>query len=148
MRRLLLLGEILSVHLDLLVPLAWKKSSLSATYLGSVGPAIILGRGPGVGKDGLFLDNDMGCPIQGENGLGVDGGLLPLNDHLVVLDDDDLPALVLVLVVNGGSGFGVVGLLLHNDLRRSMHGGVLLAVDKPLVLETRPQFLDGSLITF
>ena len=97
MRRLLLLGEILSVHLDLLVPLAWKKSSLSATYLGSVGPTIILGRGPGVGKDGLFLDNDMGCPIQGENGLGVNGGLLPVNDHLVVLDDDDLVALLLLL---------------------------------------------------
>ena len=63
-------------------------------------------------------------------------GLLHANNHLAVLDDNDWVALVLVLGVNGGSGLGVGGLLLHHDLRRPMQRGVVLGVYEPLVFET------------
>ena len=50
--------------------------------MSDVGTALILGWGPGLGGDGLLLEDDMRNPIQGEHGLSVNGVLLPADDHL------------------------------------------------------------------
>ena len=101
--------------------------------MSDVGTALILGWGPGLGGDGLLLEDDMRNPIQGEHGLSVNGVLLPADDHLAVLNEKDWVALVFVLVVDRCLGLGVGELLLHDDIYRPMQGRVVLGVDEPLL---------------